>query len=434
MTATRLPPPPPAPPTSRKAVAAWCLFDWATNGWPTVVSSFVFAAYITRAVAPDPETGTVWWGTATAIGGLFIALLSPIFGAMADRGGRRKPWVAAFTGMTVVVSLLLWFIEPRVEHLVLAAILIGLGGVTFEISQVFYNAMLADVAPRNKIGRVSGWAWAMGYAGGLTCLLTSLALFVLPDPPLFSLDAAMEEPTRATAFIVALWFVLFGWPFFVFVPDRPSAGLRLADTARFGLIQVRDSLRYLLRDHRYIAHYLLARMIYTDGLNTLFVFGGIYAAGTFDMGFAEILVFGIILNIAAGIGAFGFAWIDDWIGPKRTIVISLLALIGFGVVALLVETKLGLYIAGSALGIFIGPVQAASRSMMAHIAPRELQTEMFGLYALSGKVTAWAGPALVGWVTYLAGSQRLGLATILLFFVVGLLLLLPLRAPDRARI
>ncbi len=426
-----LPPAPPAPPTSRKAVAAWCLFDWATNGWPTVVSSFVFAAYITRAVAPNPEVGTLWWGVATAISGIVIAVLSPIFGAMADRGGRRKPWVGAFIAMTIVVSLFLWFIEPRPEHLLLGVFLIALGGTTFEISQVFYNAMLSDVAPRGKVGRVSGWAWAAGYAGGLTCLITALVLFVLPEPPLFGLDPEMEEPTRASAFVVAAWFILFGWPFFVLVPDRPSSGLRFGLAARAGLAQVRESLRTLLPKYRDIAHFLLARMIYTDGLNTLFVFGGIYAAGTFGMGFREILVFGIILNIAAGLGALAFAWVDDWIGPKRTIIISLVCLIVFGTVALLVETVQALYFAASALGIFIGPVQAASRSMMAQISPEHMKTEMFGLYALSGKVTAWAGPFLVGWATYLADSQRVGMATILLFFVVGLLLLLPLKAPAR---
>ena len=170
-------------------------------------------------------------------------------------------------------------------------------------------------------------------------------------------------------------------------------------------------------------------MLYIDGLNTLFAFGGIYAAGTFGMGFQEILVFGILLNVTAGLGAAGFAWVDDWLGSKPTIMIAVAALTVLGGATLLVETKLWFMVLGAGLGIFIGPAQAASRTLMARLAPAELRTEMFGLYALSGKATAFLGPALVGWVTLWADSQRAGMATILLFFIAGLALLAPLREP-----
>jgi UMF1 family MFS transporter len=420
---------PAGPAVDRRALAAWSLFDWASNAWPTVVTTFVFAAYVTKGVAPNPEVGTAWWGTATAIAALCIAVLSPILGAIADRAGRRKPWIAAFTGLTVLMSLLLWQITPAPEALLLAVVLVGVGIVAFELSQVFYNAMLADLAPARLLGRVSGWGWGLGYAGGLVCLATCLGLLVLPDPPLLPLDPAAQEPTRATGFVVAAWFALFSLPFFLRVPDRPSRGLSPGEAARAGLRQLRRSLAELLPKHRPVAHFLLARMLYTDGLNTLFSFGGVYAAGTFGMGFQEILVFGIVLNVTAGLGAAAFAWVDDWIGPKRTIVIAIVGLIGVGIAALAAQTTTQLYITGSALGLFFGPAQAASRSLMARMAPPELRTEMFGLYALSGKATAFLGPILVGWVTFAAGSQRVGMATILIFFLAGLALLLPLRVP-----
>jgi UMF1 family MFS transporter len=409
-----------APPADRRAVAAWCLYDWASNAWPTVVSSFVFAAYMTREVAPNPEVGTAWWGTSTAIAGVVVALLSPLLGAIADRSGRRKPWVGAFTLLTVA---------PEADLLLRGSVLIALGTAVFELSQVFYNAMLREIAPAGKLGRVSGWAWALGYAGGLACLSTCLVLLVFPDPPLFGLDSGASEPVRASALVVAAWFALFSLPFFLLVPDRPASGLSMTAAARAGLAQLIASLKRIWPDHREIAHYLIARMIYTDGLNTLFTFGGVYAAGTFGMGFRDILIFGIVLNVAAGLGALTFAWVDDWLGPKRTIIISLVGLIGFGVAALAADTVTALYIAGCGLGLFIGPAQAASRSMMARMAPAHLQTEMFGLYALSGKATAWMGPALVGWVTLWADSQRAGMATILLFFGVGLVLLWRVPAP-----
>jgi UMF1 family MFS transporter len=424
-------PSPAVPPASRRAVAAWCLYDWASNAWPTVVSSFVFAAYVTREVAPNAEIGTAWWGTSTAIAGIVVALLSPLLGAIADRAGRRKPWVGAFTLATVVVSALLWTIAPEADLLLQASVLIALGTATFEMSQVFYNAMLREIAPAGKLGRVSGWAWALGYAGGLVCLSTCLVLLVFPEPPLFGLDAAASEPVRASALVVAAWFAIFSLPFFFLVPDRPASGLSMAAAARAGLAQLIASLKRIWPDHREIAHYLIARMIYTDGLNTLFTFGGVYAAGTFGMGFRDILIFGIVLNVAAGLGAMTFAWVDDWLGPKRTIIISLVGLIGFGLAALMVDTVAALYVTGCGLGLFIGPAQSASRSMMARMAPVHLQTEMFGLYALSGKATAFVGPALVGWVTLWAGSQRAGMATILVFFVVGLALLWRVPAPAK---
>lgn len=423
---------PSPPPPDRRAVAAWCLFDWASNAWPTVATTFVFAAYVTREVAPDPEVGTAWWGTATAIAALIVALSSPITGAIADRAGRRKPWILAFTLLTLAMSCALWTITPEPASLLPAVILAGLGVVGFESGQVFYNAMLPEIVPPRWIGRVSGWAWGLGYAGGLGCLGTCLGLLVLPDPPLLPLDPARAEPVRFTGFIIAAWFALFSLPFFWRVPDRPSAGLSYGAAARAGIAQLRRTLAELLPRHRRVAHYLLARMLYTDGLITLFNFGGVYAAGTFGMGFQDILVFGIVLNVTAGLGAAAFAFVDDWIGPKRTIVLALVGLIGVGIAALLVQTPTGLYIAGSFLGIFFGPAQAASRSLMARMAPAAERAEMFGLYALSGKATAFLGPAVVGWVTYLADSQRVGMATILVFFLAGLALLLPLKAPPPA--
>jgi UMF1 family MFS transporter len=150
------------------------------------------------------------------------------------------------------------------------------------------------------------------------------------------------------------------------------------------------------------------------------------------MDFAEVIRFGILLNVTAGLGALGFAWVDDWLGAKRTILIALLGLFACGTAAVIATSTLAFWIAGGLLGIFVGPTQAASRSLMARMAPPELRTEMFGLYALSGKITAYIGPALLGTVTFWTGSQRWGIATILVFFLLGGLLLLPLKEPEAA--
>ncbi len=415
----------------RRALVAWCLYDWANSAFPTVVITFVFAAYYTTAIAADPLAGTAEWGLAIALSGLAVALLAPILGAVADQGGRRKPWIGVFTALAVVSGAALWTVEPDPSFAVLALILVALGNAAFEFGQVFYNAMLPDVAPPGRLGRVSGWAWGLGYAGGLVCLALCLVLFVQPETPFFGLDHEAAEQVRIIGPFVALWFAVFAVPLFLFTPDAPASGRPMGEAVTQGLRTLGATLRALPR-HGQIGRFLLARMIYTDGLNTLFTFGGLYAAGTFAMSYEDILIFGILLNIAAGLGAAGFAWVDDIFGAKRTIVIALIALTVFSTLILLVESKTWFTALGCAIGVFIGPAQAASRSLMARLAPAEIRTEMFGLYALSGKATAFVGPALVGWVTLWAGSQRAGMATIVAFFVVGLVLLLPLREPREA--
>ncbi len=416
------------PPAGRRAIAAWCLFDWANSAFPTVIVTFVFAAYFTRAIAETPEEGTWLWGAALSASALAVALISPVLGAIADQGGRRKPWLLVTSLLCIAATAALWMVRPEPMSLWLVLILVALGNMAFEIGQVFYNAMLPEIAPASRIGRVSGWAWGLGYAGGLVCLALSLVLFVQPDPALFGLDRDMAEHVRITGPLAALWFAVFAVPLFIWTPDRPTSGLPVGEAVRGGVRALKRTLQHL-REFRNIALFLLARMIYTDGLNTLFAFGGIYAAGTFAMTYEEILIFGIVLNVASGLGAAAFAWLDDWIGPKRTVIIALLGLTAFGAGILLVETKLWFYIFGSLLGALIGPAQSASRSMMARMAPAQMRAEMFGLYALSGKATAFVGPFLVGAVTVAYDSQRIGMATILAFFAVGLVLMLLVREP-----
>jgi UMF1 family MFS transporter len=413
---------------ARRATIAWCFYDWANSAYPTVIVTFVFAAYYVRTVAETPESGTGDWGLAMSLSGLAVALLAPVLGAVADQGGRRKPWIGLFTGLAVISGALLWWVEPEPAFAIAALVLVALGNAAFEFGQVFYNAMLPDVASRERLGRISGWAWGLGYAGGLVCLALSLVLFVQPDHPIFGLDKDRAEHVRITGPFVALWFAAFAWPLFVFTPDRPGVAPPLGQAVTLGLRTLASTLKSLPR-HGQIGRFLLARMLYTDGLNTLFAFGGIYAAGTFGMSFEEILIFGILLNITAGLGAAAFGWVDDIFGAKRTIVIAVAALTLLGALILVVESRSAFVVLGCLIGVFLGPAQSASRTLMARLAPPEIRTELFGLYALSGKVTAFMGPALVGWVTVWADSQRAGMATILIFFAAGLVLLWPLREP-----
>jgi UMF1 family MFS transporter len=407
---------------------AWATYDWASSPFFAVIVTFVFATYFSEAVAPDAVSGTAWWGWAMTGSALLIAAASPVLGAIADVGGRRKPWLLLLSVTSAAATAALWWVAPEPAFVLLALLLVVLANTTLEIGQAFYNAMLPDLAPGGQVGRWSGWGWGLGYASGIAALGLLLLLFIQTETPLLGLDKATAEHVRIAGPFVALWLLIFALPLFLVTPDRPQGSLPAEEAIRQGLSMLRRTLRDL-RHYRQIALFLLARLIYNDGLNTLFAFGGIYAAGTFGMDTGEIIGFGIALNVAAGIGAFAFAWADDRWGSKPTILTALAGLLLFGTIALLATDKGVFFWIGLGVGTFVGPAQSASRTLMARLAPADRRTEMFGLYALTGKVTAFLGPFLFGTATYLAGTQRAGMATILVMFVIGGGLLTLVREP-----
>lgn len=418
-------------PKKNFGLIAWAVYDWANSAFFTLIQTFVFATYFVRAVAENETVGTALWGYMTAATGFAIALGGPILGAMADQGGRRKPWIAVFTLLCVVATAGLWFVGPSSDFILLALILVGMGTLGAEFASIFYNAMLADLASPARVGRWSGWGWGLGYAGGLVCLAVALLGFVGTENPWFDFDRETSEHVRATFVLTAAWVLVFSMPLFLITKDIPSTGKALSQAVLHGFQQLLSSARHVRR-YRHIVRFLIARMLYTDGLLTLFTFGGVYAAGTFDMAEADILLFGIALNVSAGLGAGAFAWVDDWIGAKATILLSLVGLLVPGILILLVDSEPAFWSLGIIIGIFIGPVQAASRSFLARTAPRALRTEMFGLYALSGRATAFLGPLTVGWLTHLTGSQRVGMSPIIVLLAVGLMLMLWVPAPPQA--
>lgn len=403
----------------KRALWSWALYDWANSGFATLVQTFVFAAYFTRAIAVDPTVGTAQWGNAMGIAGLVIGLGGPLLGAIADRSGMRKPWIGVFTLLCAGATGLLWFMEPSPLFVWPALALACIGTIGAECAMIFYNAMLPDMASPDRIGRWSGWGWGLGYAGGLTLLVLALYGFV-EQGAWFDLPRENALHVRAVMPLTAAWYLLFSLPLFLWTPDARPTGIPMGMAVRQAMGRLRKSVRDI-REYRDIAVFLLARMLYNDGLTTMFAFGGIYAAGTFGMGPGEVILFGIGLNVTAGLGAAAFAWLDDWVGPRRTIVVSLLGLIVPGAAILLVQDRTLFWIFGLSLGLFVGPVQASSRSYLARTAPAEIRNEMFGLFALSGKLTSFFGPMLVGWLTLFSGSQRVGMSAVIALFCLGLL-------------
>ena len=401
---------------------AWALFDWANSPFPVLILTFVFPAYFASAIVGDQLRGQALWGYTLGASGLMVALLSAPLGAIADVGGRRKTWILGFAAISIVATALLWFATAEHASLPIALICVAIANAAVSFNVMFTNAMLPDIVSPDRLGRLSGWAWGLGYAGGLAALAVALFVFIQPAAPPFGLDRATAEHVRIVGPLVACWLGLFGWPLFLLTPDRPVRQLALVRKLREGLGNLHHTLTDA-RARRELFVFLLANMFYEDGLVTLFSFSGIFVSGTFGMSLAEVAMFGLVLNVAAGLSSFASGWVDDRLGSRRTIILSLAGLLVAGFAAVCVQTQPWLWVAACALGIFVGPVQSSSRSLMARMAPSNRQTEYFGLFALSSKVTAFVGPTLAAVVTDVTGSQRMGLATVLVFLAAGFLLL-----------
>ncbi len=412
--------PPEAAPASGRAVFSWCLYDFANSPFTTLVVTFIYASYFTQAIAPDTISGTLSWSRAVTVAALAVALLSPILGVVADRGGYRKFFLLLWTVACVLFTALLYF--PLPGQVFEALLWFTLANIAFEMSLVFYNALLPDIAPRDRIGRISGYGWSLGYVGGLAAMAVAFVGFVDAATPWFGFSREAGAHIRATNLLVAAWLAVFTLPLILWVretqPRDPLSSRMLLSSFRHLAVAFRDVRRY-----REVSKLLLARLLYNDGLVTIFAFGGIYATGTFGFTFSELMIFGIVLNVAAGVGAFFLGHLDDRVGGKRTIQISLWGLIIAAVVAILTTSRIMFWAACVLVGICSGPNQSASRSLLGRFVPRDKENEFFGLFAFSGKATAFLGPLLVGVLTSRFDSQRVGMSTMLLFFAAGLWML-----------
>ena len=408
--------------STKKSILAFCLYDAGNSAFGTVIITFVFSVYFARGVVGDETAGAALWSYAIAASGFLIALASPFLGAVADHYGARKPGLVLFSALCIVPTALMYFVAPGL--VALALVLLVIANTGFEIALVYANAMLPHIAPPDKIGRVSGWAWGVGYLGGLACLaLTLFGLVGLGDiAPLLTLPREHSEHIRAAAPLTALWFAVLTIPLLLWTHDVEKTNLNIGAAMREGVRQLRDTFTRA-RQHKNLMVFLVASALYRDGLNTLFAVGGLYAAGTYGMNFTEILIFAIGLNVTAGIGAAAFAYADDKWGSKRTVMVSLAGLLVTGAAILFTQDK-NIFIAMAlALGIFMGPAQAASRTLAARLSPPDMVAQTYGLYSFTGKSVSFFGPLAFGLATSAFDSQRAGMATIILFWLAGMVLL-----------
>jgi UMF1 family MFS transporter len=438
---------------------SWAMFDWANQPYFTIVTTALFAPYFVQGFIGDPVRGQEILSYTLAFAGLVIAVLAPVFGAIADQSGRRKPWIVALSVVFFFSVFGLWTALPGAPNGIGFVVLcMVIAAISMETMVVFNHAMLPSVAPRKSMGWLSGFAWGLGYFGGIIALLLIQWFLIFPGQmaipgvaaaPPFGIDQNLFEPERLTGPIAAVWYVVFVLPMLLFTPDKESTGMAPRQAVRKGLKSLGKTLRRV-REYSNAARFLLGRMIYNDGLGAVFSFGGVYAAAVLGWGSLELGTFGLLMLVFAGFGCILGGWLDDKIGSKRTIVLSVLTLaIGAGGLASVGSDRIFFVIAVPSvfevegmftsrpeqlymffsviMGLGMGPTQSASRTMMARLAPPHLMTEFFGLFALSGKATAFLAPLLIGLATGAFQDPRVSMVVILSMLVIGLLIILPVR-------
>lgn len=448
---------------SRRGIFGWLMFDWATQPVFTLITTFIFAPYFAGRFIGDAVAGQAYWGYATATAGIIIALLSPVLGSIADVTGRRKPWIVSFSLLLVCGAFMLWEAAPYLQAhpetdptspasrpfdslvlFVLAGyVLVTIGA---EFATVFTNAMMPALVPPERLGRLSGTGWAIGYAGGLVSLVLILG-FLVASPetgktllgfiPLGNLNPVQAEGTRATGPLTALWYLVFVLPLFLFTPDTPrKVGISFLSAARRGIGNLFQRLAAARQD-KPLFLYLIAHMLYVDGLIALFAFGGIYAQGVFGWDTTKLGLFGIFLTITGVAGAVFGGRLNDRLGSVAVIKGSIIILIMSSIAILSIEKSVVLfvipvstgiaevayYLVGGAIGAAAGPLQSASRTYLAEITKPSERTSAYGLYAMVGKVTSFAGPLAVGLLTAISQSQRIGISALIVFLIAGFVVL-----------
>jgi len=430
--------------SKKRRIWGWFFFDWASQPYNTLLITFIFGPYINELLG-DGVQAQAAWGFGIGAAGIIIAILAPILGAMADTSGNRLQWIWGFSVLYVIGSAGLWFAHPDSFNLITTLAFFAVGMIGMEFATIFTNSMLPDLGTKEEIGRISGNGWAFGYVGGLIALVAMLGFFAesaetgktfLGFDPAFGLDAATREGTRFVGPWTALWYAIFMIPFVLWVKDpKPQKAAKGALTAA-----LKDLGRTLksLPQHPSLFAYLGSSMLYRDALNGLYAFGGIYAAGVLGWSVVDTGVFGILAIIFGAI----FAWIggrmDERMGPRPVIKLSiiLLTLVTIGCVLVSRDSVFGIavtedsnlpdiafYGLGAMIGAIGGMLQSASRTMMVRQANPERMTEAFGLYALAGKSTSFVAPILIGSVTAITGSQQLGVTPLVVLFLLGLILL-----------
>jgi len=443
---------------AKRGIWGWIMFDWAAQPFFTVVTTFIFGPYFVSRLTDDPISAQATWSNMATVSSIIIALFSPILGSIADQSGARKPWIAFFAIIKITSLCLLWYAAPG-SPVILPVICMILASIAAEFSIVFNDSMMPRLTNPQNVGRISNLAWGLGYLGGMVVLIAVVTLLaanpktgltLVGITPLFGLDPASGQDARITGPVAALWYLIFILPMFLLTPDAKK-GLPFGAAIRSGLRELKTTLGEL-RHRPSLLRFLIARMLYQDGVNGVLILGGAFAAGMFGWATMEIGLFGILLNVVAIAGCFAAGRLDQTLGSRVTILISLalllVATVGivsteksstlFGWIQLSTADNGGIFATGAEkayllygvlIGLAFGPVQASSRSYLARNISVAEAGRYFGIYALSGRATSFMATLSFSIATTVSGSAHIGMATLIAFLGAGFLMLL--RVPER---
>jgi MFS transporter, UMF1 family len=425
---------------------AWALFDGARSPYNVLVNIFVFSAYFSTTVIPDPVRGQTMWSFVTSTAALVVALTAPALGAIADAGGRRKPWLIATIVIGVPSMLTLWLATPGMTDGLWVIVLALIGGTLFfEYSAIFLNAMLPNIARPERIGFLSGLGLALANFIGILLFLFFLLAWSWNPTPLFGLDLAAHEPERAVGILAAIAIVALGLPLFFFTPDSPSTRRSIPAAVRHGIGSLIATVRKI-GQFRNVATFLLARIFFYEGFIVLMLFTGVFAAGILKWTATMLIVEGLINSVVAMVAGLFAGWLDMRIGSKKSTIVFVVGCLIANVILCSVTPDMvffmpidaaatatgGLYptlpdkvflVTQCSIAFFVTGGLVTGRALMAKLAPPTMLNEFFGLFAMSGTATSFVGPACIGILTTMFQSQRAGVAVGIVFLLVGVLIL-----------
>jgi len=405
-----------------KKVFNFALYDFANSAFTTIIITFIFSTYFAKQIAPNPVLGQSYWGWAIGITGLLVALIGPLIGSFADKKNCTEFFIKLFTIICIVLTSFLWFSKPSEKYLLYTLIIVALANFFYELSLIFYNSILKRISNYNNLGKSSGFSFALGYIGGILILIVCIKIFIDNDILPFGLSKENSENIRATSIVVALWYLIFSMPFLFSLKKEIRNKI---DRSSNNIKKIKNLIWN--KGLNNLGKFLLARMLYADGLNAIIIMGGIFAVGVFNLEIKDLLVLSVLMNITAFIGAIIGGYANDKFSSKSVIIFSLLGLIFSSSIILFIKTKIFFLIFASINGFFIGPIQSASRVFITKSIDKNNQASGFGLFALSGKLTSFIGPLLVSTLTYISNSQRIGFSAAIILLLIGLLILLKVK-------
>ena len=405
-----------------KKLFNFALYDFANSAFTTIIITFIFSTYFAKQIAPNPVLGQSYWGWTIGFTGLLVALIGPLIGSFADKKNCTEFFIKLFTIICIILTSFLWFSKPSEKYLLYTLIIVALANFFYELSLIFYNSILKRISNSNNLGKSSGYSFALGYIGGILILIVCIKIFIDNDVLPFGLSKENSENIRATSIVVALWYLIFSIPFLFSLKREIKNKI---DRSSNSIKKIKNLIWN--KGLNNLGKFLLARMLYADGLNAIIIMGGIFAVGVFNLEIKDLLVLSVLMNITAFIGAIIGGYANDKFSSKSVIIFSLLGLIFSSAIILFIKTKIFFLIFASINGFFIGPIQSASRVFITKSIDKNNQASGFGLFALSGKLTSFIGPLLVSTLTYISNSQRIGFSAAIILLLIGLLVLLKVK-------